>query len=410
MPGAIAGGATGEVACDHYHRWRQDLDLIAKLRLEAYRFSLAWAAIAAGRARRLNRKGVGFYRRLASGLRERGVDPVVTLYHADLPAALQDAGGWAERDTCARFADFARHAADELGDIVAHWITHNEPWGVAFSGHAEGSKAPGLRDWPTALQVAHHLLVSHGLAAQALRTSRPDATVGISLNLAVARPASSSRHDAEAARRQDGFVNRWFLDPLLRGAYPDDLLTWFEHRVGRFEVRDGDVETITTPIDFLGINAYHPDRVRAVPDLPPLGLEHVAPPRGPTSPLGWEVDPDALRVLLARLVRDYGRRPVWVTENGIPDAATAPLAQRLRDDARVAYLAGHLEALAAAIADGADVRRYFVWSLLDSFEWELGYGAPFGLVHVDFETQQRTLKRSARWYRDFIARARPGGG
>ena len=407
VPGAIAGGATGEIACDHYHRWREDLDLIAQLRLEAYRFSLAWTRVQPDGRGALNRKGVDFYRRLASGLRERGIDPVVTLYHADLPAELQDAGGWATRDTCGRFADFARHAADELGDLVTHWITHNEPWSVAFAGHAEGTKAPGRRDWPTALQVAHHLLVSHGMAVHALRTSRPDATVGISLNLALARPASSSADDADAARRQDGFVNRWFLDPLLRGAYPEDLLRWFEQRIGPFVIRAGDLETITAPIDFLGINAYHPDHVQAARERKPLELEHVPPPGGPTSPLGWQVDPHALRDLLARLVRDYGRRPVWITENGIPDAATTPLEQRLQDDARVAYLARHLDALAAAIADGADVRRYFVWSLLDSFEWELGYGAPFGLIHVDFETQQRTLKRSAHWYRDFIASARP---
>ena len=406
VPGAIAGTATGDVACDHYHRWCEDLELIAELHLDAYRFSLAWARVQPDGRGALNRKGVDFYRRLASGLRERGIDPVVTLYHADLPVALQRTGGWAARDTCARFADFTRHMTDELGDVVGHWITHNEPWGVAFAGHAEGTKAPGLRDWRAALQVAHHLLVSHGMAVQALRASRRDATVGISLNLAVARPASSSDDDADAARRQDGFVNRWFLDPLLRGDYPQDLVTWFEQHVGPFDVRAEDLETITAPIDFLGINAYHPDRVRAAPRREPLALEHVPAPPGPTSPLGWQVDPHALRDLLARLVRDYGRRPVWITENGIPDAATAPLERRLNDDARVDYLAGHLQALSAAIADGADVRRYFVWSLLDSFEWELGYTAPFGLIHVDFDTQQRTLKRSARWYRDFITRTR----
>jgi beta-glucosidase len=295
--------------------------------------------------------------------------------------------------------------ADALGDVVAHWITHNEPWGVAFAGHAEGTKAPGVRDWATALQVAHHLLVSHGLAVQALRASRPDATVGITLNLAPVRAASSSDADARAAHRQDGHVNRWFLEPLLRGAYPDDLVALFEQRVGPFEVRPGDPDTIATPIDFLGINYYHPDWVRAAPAREPLGLEHVPPPP-PTSPLGWQIDPQGLRDLLARLVRDYGRRPIWITENGIPDEPETPAGQGLEDHARIDYLSTHLEALSAAIADGADVRRYFVWSLLDSFEWELGYGARFGLVHVDFETQRRALKRSARWYRGFIARAR----
>jgi beta-glucosidase len=405
VPGAVARGETGDVACDHYHRWGEDLDLMAALRLEAYRFSIAWPRVQPDGRGALNRKGVDFYRRLASGLRERDIDPVVTLYHADLPAALQDRGGWASRETAARFAEYARHMADALGDVVAHWITHNEPGGVAFVGHVEGTKAPGVRDWATALQVAHHLLVSHGLAVQALRASRPDATVGITLNLAPVRAASSSDADARAAHRQDGHVNRWFLEPLLRGAYPDDLVALFEQRVGPFEVRPGDPDTIATPIDFLGINYYHPDWVRAAPAREPLGLEHVPPPP-PTSPLGWQIDPQGLRDLLARLVRDYGRRPIWITENGIPDEPETPAGQGLEDHARIDYLSTHLEALSAAIADGADVRRYFVWSLLDSFEWELGYGARFGLVHVDFETQRRALKRSARWYRGFIARAR----
>ena len=398
VPGAVAGGATGDRACDHYHRWREDLDLMAALRLETYRFSIAWPRVQPDGRGPLNGKGVDFYRRLASGLRERGIDPVATLYHGDLPAALQDRGGWAARETAARFAEHAGRMADALGDIVGHWITHNEPWGVAFLGHAEGTKAPGLRDWPTALQVAHHLLLSHGLAVRALRTSRADATVGITLNLAPVRAASSSPADVEAARREDGHVNRWFLDPLLRGGYPDDLAARYEQRVGSFEIHDGDLETIATPIDVLGINYYHPAWVRAARAAEPLGLEHVPPPP-PTSPLGWQIDPQGLRELLARLVRDYGRRPIWITENGIPGDS-------LDDHARVDYLAAHLEALGAAIADGADVRRYFVWSFLDSFEWELGYGARFGLVHVDFETQRRTLKRSARWYRDRIARAR----
>ena len=405
VPGAVAQGATGDVACDHYHRWREDLDLMAAIRLEAYRFSIAWPRVQPRGRGALNRKGVDFYRRLASGLRERDIDPVVTLYHADLPAALQASGGWASRETAARFADYAQHMADAVGDVVAHWITHNEPWGVAFVGHAEGTKAPGLHDWATALKVAHHLLVSHGLAVQALRASRPDATVGITLNLAPVHAASSSDADADAARRQDGHVNRWFLDPLLRGAYPDDLVARYEPRVGLFELHDGDLDTIATPIDFLGINYYHPDWVRAAPVLEPLGLEHVIPPP-PISPLGWQIDPHGLRDLLARLVRDYGPRPIWITENGIPDEAEIPPGQALDDQPRIDYLSAHLEALSAALIDGVDVRRYFVWSLMDSFEWELGYGARFGLVHVDFQTQQRTLKRSAQWYREFITRAR----
>jgi beta-glucosidase len=405
VPGAIADGSTGEVACDHYRRWRGDVALMAELGLEAYRFSIAWARVQPDGRGALERRGVEFYRRLASALRERGIEPVVTLHHADVPAALQDRGGWAARETVARFADYAGRVADELGDLVAAWITHNEPWGVAIVGHAEGTKAPGLHDWPTALRVAHHLLVSHGAAVGAVRARAPEAPVGISLNLGVVRPATPSPADAEAARRWDGFVNRWFVDPLLRGRYPDDLLELLHRRVGHFEVRDGDLELAAAPVDFLGVNAYHPDYVRAGADRHPLGVERVAAPP-PTSPLGWRIEPDALRELLVRLAREYGAPPIWITENGVPDDPTVSFEGAVADDQRIAYLEGHLQAVSAAIAEGADVRRYFVWSLLDSFEWELGYRAPFGLVHVDFATQERTLKRSAHWYREAIAGAR----
>jgi beta-glucosidase len=404
QPGAIAGGATAAVACDHYHRWEEDLDLMVALGLEAYRFSIAWPRVQPHGRGRFNRKGVDFYRRLATGLGERGIEPVVTLYHADLPAALQDRGGWATRDTVERFAAYAGAMAEALGDVVAHWITHNEPWGVAFSGHADGVKAPGLRDWPTALQVAHHLLVSHGLAVGALRAARPAASVGIALNLTSSRPASASPADVAAAQRQDGFVNRWFLDPLLLGAYPDDMREWFARHAGCCAVLDEDMTTIATPIDFLGINVYHPEWVHAGGSTP-LRLEP-APAPPPHSPLGWQIDPQNLRDILGRLASEYEAPPIWITENGVSDDAMAPLEQRLEDDGRVAYLAAHVEALGAALADGVDVRRYFVWSLLDSFEWELGYGAPFGLIHVDAATQNRVPKRSAHWYRDFVARAR----
>jgi beta-glucosidase len=284
VPGAIAGGATAAVACDHVHRWREDLELMTQLGLGAYRFSIAWPRVQPDGRGPLNRQGIDFYRRLAAGLRDREIEPVVTLYHGDLPATLQDRGGWAARATTGRFADYAAAMAEALGDLVTNWITHNEPWGVAFIGHAEGTKAPGLRDWPTALQVAHHLLLSHGLAVHALRAGRPDATVGISLNLATARPASSSPADLAAAHRQDGYVNRWFLDPLLRGSYSDDMLQWFAQRAASFEIRGRDMTTIATPIDFLGINVYHPDWVQAA-ERQPLELEPAQPPP-PHSPLG----------------------------------------------------------------------------------------------------------------------------
>jgi beta-glucosidase len=397
-PGAVAGGDTGDVACDHYHRWREDLDLMASLGVESYRFSIAWPRVQPDGRGALNRPGVDFYRRLAEGLRERGIEPVATLYHWDLPQARQAAGGWAVRDTAERFGEYAVLMADELGDVVDSWITHNEPWVVAFLGHAEGIKAPGIRDWPTALRVSHHLLLSHGLALPALRETAP---VGITLNLAPARS-----DDPAAALRMDGYMNRWFLDPLLRGRYPEDMVEHYARRYGPFDVvRDGDLKVISAPIDFLGVNYYSPQRVRSDPARQPLELGRVNPVP-PTTAMGWEIDADGLHELLVRLRRDYGDVPIYITENGAAFEDGPVVNGTVEDPRRVEYLALHLDALGRAVADGVDVRRYFAWSMLDNFEWEHGYAKRFGLVYVDFSTQRRVPKRSGLWYRDFIARAR----
>jgi beta-glucosidase len=384
LPGAIARGETGDVACEHHARWRDDVELMAALGLEAYRFSIAWARVQPDGRGALDALGVGFYRRLAESLLARGIEPVATLYHSDFPAAVQDRGGWASRDTLERFAEYAAAIAAELGDVIPAWITINEPWGVAFHGHADGSKAPGVRDWRLAVRVSHHLLVAHGLAVRALRANGA-ATIGISLNLAPVRPAGAAA-DVEAARRRDGHLNRWFLDALFRGAYPEDVLALYEP----FEVEAGDPAIIGEPIDFLGVNYYHPERVRSDPSHQPVGVATQG---------GWETDPAALRELLARLGREYDAPPIWITENGFPDGS-------IDDRARVDYLRAHLHALDEALAGGADVRRYFVWSHLDNYEWELGYAIRFGLVHVDYESQRRTPKRSAIWYREFIADVR----
>jgi beta-glucosidase len=397
-PGAVAGGDTGDVACDHYHRWREDLDLMASLGVESYRFSIAWPRVQPDGRGALNRPGVDWYRRLAEGLRERGIEPVATLYHWDLPQARQAAGGWSARDTAERFAEYAALMAAELGDVVDAWITHNEPWVVAFLGHAEGVKAPGIRDWPTALRVSHHLLLSHGLAVEALRATAP---VGITLNLAPVRS-----DDRAAALRMDGYMNRWFLDPLLRGRYPEDMVDHYARRYGPFDVvRDGDLRTISAPIDFLGINYYSPQRVRSDPARQPLEIGRVNPVP-PTTAMGWEVDPDGLHELLVRVRRDYGDVPIYITENGAAFEDGPVVNGTLEDPRRVEYLRSHLEALSRAVADGVDVRRYFAWSMLDNFEWEHGYAKRFGLVYVDFSTQRRVPKRSALWYRDFIGSAR----
>jgi beta-glucosidase len=293
---------------------------------------------------------------------------------------------------------------------VSQWITHNEPWVVAFLGHAYGTKAPGIRHWPTALRVSHHLLLSHGLALGALRAQLGDpARVGIALNQYPFHPASAGAADRDAARRMDGHLNRWFLDPVLRGRYPADMLALYEGLYGPAEsVRDGDLAVISAPMDFLGVNYYNPQRIAAAPGDLPLQARQVTP-RPPMTAMGWEVHPDGLHQVLTRLRRDYGPLAVYITENGASFDDPPAVNGHVEDPERTAYLQGHLAALARAVADGVDVRRYCVWSLLDNFEWEEGYDKRFGIVHVDFATQTRTPKRSALWYRDFITRVRTTG-
>jgi beta-glucosidase len=403
-PGAVLGGDTGDVACDHYARMEQDLDLMVALGLQCYRFSISWPRVMPDGAGAVNQAGLDFYRRLVEGLLARDIEPIATLYHWDLPQALQDGGGWPLRDTAGRFAEYAGVVASAL-DGVGHWITQNEPWVAAFLGHAEGTKAPGLRDWPSALRAAHHLLLSHGLALPVIREAAgPSAKVGIALNLDTVYPAGEGEEHLVAAARLDGHMNRWFLDPLHRGTYPEDIAALYERHFGPLDmVRDGDLALIAAPIDFLGVNYYRPHRVRAAPDLPPLGIARV-PAREPVTAMGWEVDPASFTTMLGRITRDYGRPPIYVTENGAAyeDARDNG---HVDDPQRTAYLEGHLRAVTDAIAEGADVRRYCVWSLLDNFEWELGYSQRFGIVHVDYATQRRTPKASALWYRDHIARA-----
>ncbi|WP_037409252.1 GH1 family beta-glucosidase [Candidatus Solirubrobacter pratensis] len=402
LPGAVANGDTGDVACDHYHRWEEDLDLLSALGLESYRFSIAWPRVQPDGRGALNAKGVAFYRRLVEALLERGIEPVATLYHWDLPQARQLAGGWAVRETASYFAEYAAAMAGALGDVVEGWVTHNEPWVVAFLGHAHGVKAPGVRDWRTALTVSHNLLVSHGLAVDALRAGS-DAPVGITLNLTPMRPVAPK--DVAAAVRLDGHQNRWFLDPVLRGTYPEDMVEHYERRFGTLGF--GELEVIARPIDFLGVNYYNPAAVRAARRVAPLEAELVTA-RPPTTAMGWTVDAEGLHEVLTRLRRDYGDLTIYITENGAAFDDERATDGTIEDPSRVAYLADHIEAVRRAIADGVDIRRYYAWSLLDNFEWEHGYEKRFGIVGVDFGTQVRTVKRSGLWYRDYIAGVRGG--
>lgn len=396
-PGRVENGDTGEVACDHYHRWESDLDLIASLGVQSYRFSVAWPRIFPEGTGRVNEKGLDFYDRLVDGMLARGLRPNATLYHWDLPQALQDRGGWGARDTAYAFADYAEVVTRRLGDRLAFCATFNEPWCIAILSHAIGEHAPGLRNPKLALQVAHNLYVAHGLALPRLRANAPGAEHGIVLNFTPSYPASEAPEDEAAAARFDGFFNRWFLDPLLKGSYPQDLWEGYGDAVP--VMQEGDLELFKQPLDFLGVNYYSRAVVaHAEGDWPnfksvPAGEAH--------TDMGWEVFPQGLTDLLVRLKRDYPLPPLYITENGAayPDQLQGG---RVVDSERTRYYALHLTALQEALRQGVDVRGYYAWSLMDNFEWAKGYSKRFGLVYVDYATQERTLKESGRWYQGVI--------
>lgn len=407
-PGAIADGSDGAVACDHYHRWREDVDLMRALGLGAYRFSVAWPRICPTGRWQTNAAGLGFYDRLVDALLEAGIEPFVTLYHWDLPQPLEDRGGWAARDTVDAFLEYVDVVTDQLGDRVRRFITHNEPWCISVLGYAEGLHAPGRRDWPAALAAAHHLLLSHGLATAVIRQNAPRAEVGITLNLVPAEPASPSAADAEACRAFDGAFNRWFLDPLYGRGYPEDVVA--DHvAAGHLPapalpfVRPGDLETIAARTDFLGVNYYSRAVVRseriAEADNAPR-TTHVGDER---TDVGWEVYPDGLRRLLLRVSRDWAPPTIYITENGAAYNTAPDEHGRVHDIERQQFLHAHLAAAHAACEAGVPLGGYFVWSLLDNYEWQEGYRKRFGIVWVDFVTQERVLKESARQYRAIVA-------
>ncbi|GGL02938.1 GH1 family beta-glucosidase [Planomonospora parontospora] len=416
-PGKVAGGDTGDVACDHYHRYAEDVRLMAELGLHAYRFSVAWPRIQADGTGPANPLGLAFYDRLVDELLAAGITPYTTLYHWDLPQALQERGGWADRDTAYRFAEYAELVHARLGDRVGHWTTLNEPWVSAFLGYASGVHAPGEQDPAAAFRAAHHLLLGHGLAARALRAAGAR-EISLVVNSApvltpaqVADPSAPvAEADAEAVRRVDALLTRQFLDPALRGEYPAEVLEIVERHGGLAHLADGDLEVIRQPIDLVGINYYNPCVVESGPGEPANpawpGTEDVrfCPAEGPLTAMGWPIVPTGLSRLLLRLAADYPEVGLIVTENGAAFDDTVEEDGRVRDTRRTAYLDGHLRAVHAAIEGGADLRGYIVWSLLDNFEWAEGYRRRFGIVHVDFDTQRRTLKDSALWYRDVIQR------
>jgi beta-glucosidase len=401
-PGKVYRGDTGDIACDHYHRMDADLDLLAWLGCTTYRFSIAWPRVMPSGQGPVNAEGLDFYKRLLDGLRQRGILPMATVYHWDLPQALQDQGGWVSRDTVKRFADYAAVLAAELGDRVALWVTLNEPWVSAFAGHLQGRHAPGLTDLTSALRAAHHLLLAHGHACQALRAGRGTGQVGISLNLSDVIPASDEPADPAAAQRIHSHENRWFLDPLFRGQYPEGLLSWYESRADVSFGGEEDLAQIRQPLDYLGINFYDCKRIAADPGDPLHGARRVRPP-GPVTHAGLAIEPAGLARVLWRVHDSYGPLPLYITENGACFNDYPDPEGRVNDYERAEYLAGYFDAAAEAIRQGVDLRGYYVWSLLDNFEWAQGYSQRFGLVYVDYRTQDRIPKTSAHWYRDLIA-------
>ena len=400
-PGKVRHGDTGDIACDAYHRLEEDLDLIASLGLKAYRFSIAWPRVQPGGSGPLNQRGLDYYRRLLDGLHSRGVQPVVTQYHWDLPQELQERGGWVARETSERFAEYAALVAAELDDRVPMWITVNEPWVAAFVGHLEGRHAPGIQDEASALAAAHHLLLGHGRALAAMREQGVRGQVGVALNLSDIRPATAAEPDRAATRRVDGNENRLFLDPLFKGSYPADMIEHYAAVSDFGFVHEGDLEVIATPIDFLGINYYEHHRVAADID-DDRGFVKL-PDAGHLTAGGIGIHPEGLLAILTRVSREYTDLPIYVTENGAAFHDYVDPEGGVDDDERIAFLDGHLRAAAAAIAGGVDLRGYFAWSLMDNFEWAEGYSLRFGLLYVDYRTQQRIPKQSARWFAEVIA-------
>ncbi|GIV95828.1 MAG: beta-glucosidase [Herpetosiphonaceae bacterium] len=409
IPGTIEDGSSGDVACDHYHRWREDIALMRELGLRSYRFSIAWPRILPNGRGKVNQAGLDFYSRLVDELLAHDIIPFVTLYHWDLPQALQDEGGWPLRSTAEAFVEFADVVSRHLGDRVKHWITHNEPWCASMLGYQIGRHAPGLQNWPAALAASHHLLLSHGWAVPVLRRNSLGAEVGITLNFTHAIPASPSAADLDACRHFDGYFNRWFIDPLYGRHYPADMVADYIDAgylppEGMTAIEPGDLQAIAVQTDFLGVNYYTRAIIRstAIPESDNLPPTVQLAPQEEWTEMGWEVYPDGLYELLVRLYFNYRPPKLYVTENGASYSDGAGSDGRICDTRRQRYLRDHLSAAHRAIAAGVPLSGYFVWSLFDNFEWDKGYTQRFGIVWIDYTTQQRIPKESAAWYRKVI--------
>lgn len=397
VPGAVENGDTGDVAAGHYNRWREDVALMAELRLGAYRFSTSWVRVIPDGLGDVNERGLDFYDRLVDALLEAGITPLVTLNHWDIPQALQARGGWGSRATMDAFVRYADVVTARLGDRVKLWVTHNEPWVIAFLGYYYAQHAPGVRDATAALQVAHNLLVSHGQAVPVIRANSRDSEVGIVNVHFPNRPASDSDADREAAIRADAIDNRWFLDALFRGEYPPEIVAWYGERAPVID--PGDMATIATPIDFLGVNYYYRRVIAADPAEPLFGFQELPHESSAATGMYWsEIHAPSLGDFLLRLSREWPVPAIYVTENGLPMPEEPTVDGVIDDRPRIDYLSAHIDEVGRAIEGGAPVRGYVAWCLLDTFEWNYGYRPRFGLVRVERPSLRRVPKASARWY------------
>jgi beta-glucosidase len=401
-PGKIADGNTGDVACDSYHLYAQDVSLLQQLGVNSYRFSISWPRVIPQGRGTVNPAGLDYYDRLVDALLAAHIQPFATLYHWDLPQALQDEGGWANRSTVHAFVEYAELMVRKLGDRVTHWMTHNEPWCVALLGNYYGIFAPGLKDLKTALQVSHHLLLSHGLAVPAIRAAanRP-LQVGIAPNIEPAYPASSEQADIDAAWRFDGFFNRWFWEPVAGKGYPQDMWEYYQPNVP--EIESGDIEAIAVPIDFVGVNYYNRTTAKDFPESEMVPqIRNIIDPSQPRTD-DREVFAPGLYEVLTRIHREYGFKSIYITENGAAFPDSLDEHGMIVDEGRIRFLKAHFEQAHRAIQDGVPLHGYFVWSLMDNFEWSSGFTLRYGISYVDFKTKRRMLKQSGHWLREYIA-------
>ena len=398
VPGKVANFDNGDIACDHYHRFKEDLDLMKWMGVKAYRFSVAWPRVIPDGVGRVNEMGLDFYDRLIDSLLEREIAPWLTMYHWDLPEALQLRGGWNNREVVEWFGEYGEVLTSRFGDRVKNWMTLNEPLCSAWLGHLYGDMAPGIKDLQTALNVSHNLLMSHGLACQVIRSNVPEANVGIVINVTPAVPATDSQEDSNAAQLADGFDNRWFLDPVFGRTYPADVI---DALGASPEIHSGDMKLIAQDLDFLGVNFYFRQTVAADQNSKPLPIRSVNRENVKRTAMNWEVHPQAFEDILLRISKEYSPKAIYITENGSAWNDEV-INGEIIDDERIDYLVRHLDAMRSARSQGAPILGYFAWSFLDNFEWAYGYEKRFGLIYVDYKTQTRTPKKSALYYRQLL--------